>query len=257
MHALGTVELAILALVGAAAGFVNTVAGAGSLLSLRALMVLGLPATLANGTNRVPVMAQSIAATLGFSKERKLPMAAIAWTAAPASIGALAGSIGASFVPEKPMRLLLIVVLFFVGLLGLRAPKVAKDAHEIDDAGVVAICRAPRVVAWSFFAGAYGGFLQAGVGLILLHALATVGGLDLIRANALKVVVVATFSVVAATVFIARGQVHWIAAAAMTAGSVVGARIAVAYAIKWAQRLKLFVVIVDLLACVFLLLQEL
>lgn len=250
-------QLAILALVGAAAGFVNTVAGAGSLLSLRALMLFGLPAQVANGTNRVPVVAQSIAATLGFAKHGKLPRAAVLWAAAPASLGALAGALGASFVPERPMRLLLIVVLFAVGLWGLRAPKVPEQAAELDDAAVLARCRAPKVVAWLFFAGAYGGFLQAGVGLILLHALSSVGGVDLVRANALKVVVVAVFSVVAAAVFVARGQVAWVAALAMAAGSVVGARLAVAYAIGWAQKLKVAVVVVDLVACVVLLLGEL
>jgi uncharacterized membrane protein YfcA len=113
------------------------------------------------------------------------------------------------------------------------------------------------VVVWLFFAGAYGGFLQAGVGLILLHALSSVGGIDLVRANALKVVVVAVFSVVAASVFIARGQVAWVAALAMTVGAVVGARLAVAYAIGWAQKLKIVVVVVDLVACAVLLLTEL
>ncbi|MBK8938581.1 MAG: sulfite exporter TauE/SafE family protein [Polyangiaceae bacterium] len=257
MHAPTAWQLAILALVGAVAGFVNTVAGAGSLLSLRALMLFGLPATIANGTNRVPVVAQSIAATLGFAKHGRLPRRAIAWAAAPASLGALAGSLGASFVPERPMRWVLIVVLFAVGVWGLRSPKVPERAGELDDDAVLARCRDPKVVVWLFFAGAYGGFLQAGVGLILLHALSSVGGIDLVRANALKVVVVAVFSVVAASVFIARGQVAWVAALAMTVGAVVGARLAVAYAIGWAQKLKIVVVVVDLVACAVLLLTEL
>lgn len=257
MHALEVWQLAALVGVGAVAGFVNTVAGAGSLLSLRALMLLGLPATIANGTNRVPVVAQSFAASFGFSRAGKLPWSAVGWAAAPACAGALAGSIGASYVPEKPMRIVLIVVLFAVGLLGLRSPKKDAGAEELDDAAVLRMVRSPKIVAWLFFAGAYGGFLQAGVGLILLHALSTVGGLDLLRANALKVVVVAIFSVVAVAVFIARGQVFWLAAAAMTVGSVIGARLAVSYAIGWAQRLKVFVVVVDLAACVVLLLQEL
>lgn len=249
-------ELAVLALVGAAAGFVNTVAGAGSLLSLRALMLLGLPATLANGTNRVPIVAQSVAASAGFSKAGKLPRAAILRAAWPACLGAAAGAIGASFVPERPMRIALIAVLFCVGVLGLRKPK-RKEAAVLTDAEVVALVSSPKIVAWLFFAGAYGGFLQAGVGLILLHALSTVGGLDLVRANGLKVVVVAIFSVVAAAIFIARGQVVWAAALAMSVGAVAGARLAVAYAISWAERLKVFVVVVDLVACVVLVAQEL
>lgn len=257
MHAFAPWQLAILAAVGLVAGFVNTVAGAGSLLSLRALMLFGLSAPVANGTNRVPVVAQSIAATLGFSKAGKLPRAAIVAASIPACAGALAGSVGASYVPDRPMKILLIVVLFFVGLLGLRPAKKNEQAEKLDDEGVVRACKTPVVMVWLFFAGAYGGFLQAGVGLVLLHALGTVGRIDLVRANALKVVVVAIFSIVAAAVFVARGQVVWVPAAAMALGSIVGARLAVAYAISWAQRLKVFVVVVDLVACVVLLAQEL
>jgi len=256
MHALAAWELALLALVGALAGFINTVAGAGSLISLRALMLLGLPAGLANGTNRVPILAQSIAASWGFARAGKLPRAAIGWASAPACVGALAGSIGASYVPERPMRVILIVVLFFVGVWGLKSSPEKAATGELDGEAIVAMCRSPRIVAWLFFAGAYGGFLQAGVGLILLHAMATVGGLDLVRSNALKVVVVAVFSVVAVTVFILQDQVVWDAAAAMTVGSVVGARLAVAYAIGWAHKLKVLVVVIDLVACVVLLAHE-
>jgi uncharacterized membrane protein YfcA len=261
MHDLAAWQLAVLALVGAAAGFVNTVAGAGSLLSLRALMLFGMPAGIANGTNRVPVLAQSLAAAQGFFADGKLPTSAIVAASWPACVGALVGSVAASYVPEREMKLVLIGVLFLVAVLGLRKVKRAPDAGEhgadatlrVDDEGVVALCKRPAIMAWLFAAGAYGGFLQAGVGLILLHALSTVGGLDLVRANALKAVVVAIFSVVAVGVFLTRGMIVWVPALAMTAGAVVGAKLAVRFAISWADRLKVVVVVVDLVACVALL----
>jgi len=253
MHALAAWELAVLALVGAAAGFVNTVAGAGSLLSLRALMLFGMPPGLANGTNRVPVLAQSVAATLGFSKENKLPRAAVFAAAWPACVGALCGSVAASFVPDREMKLVLIGVLFVVGVLGLRKATVKADASELTDDAVVGLCKRPVIALWLFGAGAYGGFLQAGVGLLLLHALSNVGGLDLVRANALKAVVVAIFSVVAVAVFLARGMIIWLPAAAMAVGAVIGAQLAVKFAISWAARLKVVVVVVDFAACIVLL----
>jgi uncharacterized protein len=253
MHALAAWQLAVLALVGAAAGFVNTVAGAGSLLSLRALMLFGLPAGIANGTNRVPVLAQSLTAAQGFFVQNKLPRQAIVAASWPACAGALVGSVVASFVPDREMKFVLIGVLFLVAVLGLRKAKRRPGAVELDDAGVVALCRRPAIMAWLFGAGAYGGFLQAGVGLLLLHALSTVGGLDLVRANALKAVVVAIFSVVSVAVFISRGMVVWVPALAMTVGAVIGAKLAVRFAISWADRLKVVVVVVDLVACVALL----
>ncbi len=256
MHALAPWELCVLVLVGGAAGFVNTVAGAGSLLSLRALMLMGLPAPIANGTNRIPILAQSLVASFAFRKAGKLPRAAIVAASVPACFGAAAGSVAASYVPDRPMRYVLIVVLFFVGVLGLRKSKRAASNEALSEEAVVALCKARKTAGWLFFAGAYGGFLQAGVGLVILYALASVGGLDLVRSNALKVVVVAIFSIVACGVFVARGQVVWTAAAAMACGSVVGARLAVAYALAWAERLKVFVVVVDVVACAALLGQE-
>jgi uncharacterized protein len=253
MHALAAWELAVLLLVGAAAGFVNTVAGAGSLLSLRALMLFGMPAGLANGTNRVPVLAQSIAAALGFSRKNKLPRAALFAAAWPACVGALCGSVAASFVPDREMKLVLIGVLFVVGVLGLRKANVRSEADVLDDEAVVLLCKRPVIVLWLFGAGAYGGFLQAGVGLLLLHALSNVGGLDLVRANALKAVVVAIFSVVSVTVFLARGMIVWLPAVAMTFGAVIGAQLAVKFAISWAERLKVVVVVIDFAACIALL----
>ncbi|MBL8740016.1 MAG: hypothetical protein JNK04_02945, partial [Myxococcales bacterium] len=81
----------------------------------------------------------------------------------------------------------------------------------------------------------------------------TVGGLDLVRANALKAVVVAIFSVVSVVVFVTRGMIVWLPALAMTVGAVVGAKLAVRFAIGWADRLKIVVVVVDLAACIALL----
>ena len=63
----------------------------------------------------------------------------------------------------------------------------------------------------------------------------------------------AIFSVVSVAVFISRDMVVWLPALAMTVGAVIGAKLAVRFAITWADRLKVVVVIVDLVACVALL----
>jgi uncharacterized membrane protein YfcA len=82
-----------------------------------------------------------------------------------------------------------------------------------------------------FFAiGVYGGAIQAGVGLLLLLALSR-SGYDLVKANSIKLVVIAVFTSVAVVVFVAQGQVVWapalLLALATAAGAVVGARLAV------------------------------
>ncbi|HTJ80203.1 MAG TPA: sulfite exporter TauE/SafE family protein, partial [Polyangiaceae bacterium] len=111
MHAWSIPEAALLVAVGCAAGFVNTAAGAGSLLSLRALMLLGFPAEIANATNRVPVLVQSTVAARGFDKAGLIDRGNVVKTAIPASLGAIVGAVTASHLPEKVMRWVLIVVL--------------------------------------------------------------------------------------------------------------------------------------------------
>jgi uncharacterized membrane protein YfcA len=255
MHAISALEASLLAAAGLAAGFVNTAAGAGSLLSLRALMVVGLPADLANGTNRVPVLAQSLVAARGFSRHQPIETTEIIKAAAPACAGALVGSIAATFTPERVMRFLLIGVLFAVAVAGVVTARRSASRAEADDASILEL--RPATVVWLFVSGLYGGFLQAGVGLVLLFALGSVGRLGLLRANGLKVATVAVFSVVATAVFVVRGQVAWWPALAMSAGAVIGARLGVTYAIRYARQLQVFVVAVDVLACGWLVWREL
>jgi hypothetical protein len=255
MHAISAAEAAMLAAAGLAAGFVNTAAGAGSLLSLRALMITGLPADIANGTNRVPVLAQSLVAARGFSRHQPIGFRELAKAAGPACLGALAGSVAATFTPERVMRYLLIGVLLGVAVLGLvtaRRGSKAAEAHEAPE-----LVLRPATVLWLFVSGLYGGFLQAGVGLVLLFALGSVARLGLVRANGLKVATVAVFSVVATAVFILRGQVAWPHALVMSAGAMIGAQLGVAYAVRYARQLQVFVVAVDVLACAWLLWREL
>ncbi len=254
-------QIALLVVVGAAAGFVNTAAGAGSLLSLRALMLLGVPATVANATNRLPVLAQSVAASLGFHTGGKLDRKNILRAAIPSSVGSLLGALAASYAPEKAMRYILIVALFGMAVVSLvplkRKPKATVPSGLEPEPEPEPDLRSPAAIAWLVIAGVYGGFLQAGVGLVLLFALSNVGGYDIVRANALKVVVVGLFTLVSLAVFIARGEVWYGPGLVMCAGSIVGARLAVRYAMNRGAALKKLVVVVDLVACVALVYREL
>jgi hypothetical protein len=256
MHAPTWPQAFLLAGVGLAAGFINTAAGAGSLLSLRALMLLGMGADVANGTNRVPVLVQSLVAARGFDKAGALDRPGVLRAAAPSSVGAVAGAVLASVLPEHTMRWVLIVVLLGIAFAGLRAAKKpATDASA--EAAPKTLVLDLKTTLWLFIAGAYGGFLQAGVGLVLLYALAGVARLDYARANALKVFAVALFTIPALGVFVLAGKVAWLPAAAMSLGSAVGAALGVKYAVKYAQQLRVVVVVVDVAACAILVAREL
>jgi uncharacterized protein len=251
MHELSAPAFVLLAVAGLAAGFVNTVAGAGSLLSLRALMVLGVLPAEANGTNRVPVVAQSLTAAIAFRRHTHVGRALLAPSLVPSVLGAVLGSVVSTRVPDRVMNVLLIVVLFGVAILGLRRAK-TRVGSELDEATEALRLTTWPSRAWLFASGFYGGFLQAGVGLLLIHTLSNVAGLTMLRSNALKVTVVLVFSVAALGVFVASGQVRWLLAAPLSLGSVLGALLAVRFAVKLGETLKIGVVVVDFLVCAVL-----
>ncbi|MCC7043037.1 MAG: sulfite exporter TauE/SafE family protein [Acidobacteria bacterium] len=222
----------LLAGAGYLAGFINTIAGGGSMLTLPVFMMLGLPADIANGTNRVGILMQSLAGTRGFYKAGKLAPDTIIPTLIPTLAGSLAGSLLASYLPVSWLKPALLGTMLAMALLMLLQPSVVAPPP-----GTPAYALRDRPLAWLglFAAGLYGGFVQAGVGFILIAALA--GGLryDLVRTNALKMAITATLTLVALGVFVVRGQVLWIPGLLMAVGTVVGAVTSVKFAIAVPQ----------------------
>ena len=80
---------------GAIAGFLNVLTGGGALISLPLLMGVGLPSTWANGTNRVVVIMQDIAALFKFAKNKKIPFRIALILGIATALGTLIGSFGA------------------------------------------------------------------------------------------------------------------------------------------------------------------
>ena len=161
--------LFVLAAMGVLAGGINTVAGGGSNLTLPVLMLLGLPADVANGTNRVAVALQCMVGVRGFKKHDRLDVPAIVPILIPSLLGGVIGAIVAALLPPialKPILLGTIITMSVIILVrpGFIAPP---DGTPVKDV------RENRGAWWTLFlAGIYGGFVQAGVGFILLAALA-------------------------------------------------------------------------------------
>jgi Predicted permeases len=217
---------------GLIAGFINTIAGGGSMLTLPALMILGMPADIANATNRVGVILQALAGSRGFHQRGKLDLRDIAPLLLPVLLGSLAGSLLASYLPREVLKPALLGVMLGMALLMLIRPSTVAPPP-----GTPTLTLRESPAAWGglFFAGLYGGFVQAGVGFILIAALA--GGLryDLVRTNALKMAITAILTALALVVFIARDQVLWIPGLLLSAGTVVGATLSVRFAIAMPQ----------------------
>lgn len=212
---------------GIVGGFFNTLAGGGSLLTLPALMLAGLPADVANGSNRLAMVGQATFGAAAFAREGRLDRAVALEVLWPTVSGAAVGAVVASRVPEATLRVVLLIVL--IGMATLLAWVPGAVTAEPDERPR-RLGERPLGALALFGAGAYGGFVQAGVGFLLLAVLGGVLRHELVRANALKLVCTAVLSLVALGVFALADQVAWVPglllAAATTAGSRIGVRFA-------------------------------
>jgi uncharacterized membrane protein YfcA len=218
--------LLFLVAVGVVAGVINTLAGGGSLITLPALIMAGLPADVANGTNRVGILAASATATRRYQREGMYDQAFDRWTWTAACLGAVAGSWVSIELDEVLLRQVIgVAMLLMLGVL-MTEPKVWLEG------------KAQAAPAWAralgfFFIGAYGGFLQAGVGYFLLAGFVLLSGHDLVRANSEKVALVLLYTVPAFAVFWWSGRVSWLPGLALAAGSAAGGWLGARWTMAW------------------------
>ncbi len=210
------------------AGFINTLAGSGSLITLPMLIFAGLPATVANGTNRVAVLLQCSVAVGKFKKEHMLDLRRVAYLTIPAVLGAIIGAQIAADLNELLMRKVIgVLMVIMLGVVIIKPRRWLKGrADALDN-------RPGWLQMLTFFGiGIYGGFIQAGVGIFLLAGLVLSAGYELVRANAFKNFVVLCFTAFALVVFILNDQVNWVMGLVLAVGNMLGAWVAARMAIQ-------------------------
>lgn len=222
------IEIIVLIFSGLAVGFINTLAGGGSVISLSVLMLMGLPAAVANGTNRIAITIQTLTAATVFRRQKVLDLKKGTLLGIPSAIGSLLGAYIAidinEAVFEKAFAVIMLVMLVFVFY---NPDKVIYGRKELVDKKVTAL-------QWVifFFLGVYGGFVHVGIGYFLLAALVLNAGYDLVRANAVKVLIVLMYMPFSFLIFMWQSDINWTYGLVMTIGSVVGAFIGSHMAVK-------------------------
>ena len=238
---------ALLVLAGLGAGFINAMAAGGSMLTLPILMLCGLPATIANGTNRIAMFSMSATATWSYQRKGKLETRGALLAVIPTVLGAAVGAIGASHVPNEVLKPIFLSVMVLAALVMLLKP------HWIvaPDGSAPRLLRDhPGAVVALFFTGMYGGFVRAGVGFILLTVFAGLLHTDKGRANALKQLCTTAFGALALVVFAFADQVNWLLGVELSLGAVIGGQIGVRFALKVSHQIVRWVVFVAILvAC--------
>ncbi len=229
---------------GTVAGVINTLAGSASLITLPLLMFMGLPPTLANGTNRVGVVVQNLVAASNFKRQGELKLTA-EWPLIIATVlGALLGASMAVQVKEDVLSWLIGGLLLIMFVLLLLKP----DRWIRGQVNKTRSQKSKLVNALVFFGiGVYGGFIQVGSGVFLLAALVLGVGYDLVRANAVKVLMMLLFTTMALIIFINASQVVWSYGLVLAAGNALGAW----FASRYASRIGAKIIRYILLAMVF------
>ena len=226
--------------VGLAAGVINTMAGGGSLISLPILIFLGLPPAVANATNRVAIFSQNIFAIAGFKSKGISEFKYSFVLGLFALLGAVIGAKIAVDIRGELFNKILSVIMVLV-VLATISGKLKPDIKESQT-----ISSSSKVIGAIvfFFVGIYGGFIQAGVGFLIIGALSTIHGFSLVKINSMKVFIVFVYTIAALAVFIYEGKVNWIYGTVLAIGNSTGAWFASRWSVEKGDKvIKIFLAI--------------
>ncbi len=216
--------------VGLIAGFINVNAGGGSTLTLPALIFIGLDGALANGTNRIGILIQNITALIKLKKE-KYSQAALSLKMALFTLpGVIIGAILAVNISNETFKTLLGIILIGVVISML----IPRKQIEHDNSARKNI--PPKVYLALFGIGFYGGFVQAGVGFLLIATLYYLMHFNLIYVNMHKMFIITIYTIPALIIFILSGNVNWIYGLTLALGNSIGGWWGIKLAIKKGEK---------------------
>ncbi len=209
-------SILLLFFVGSAAGFINVMAGGGSTITLPVLIFLGLDASVANGTNRIAIFIQNISAVQSFKGEQFFDYKQSLKLSLLTFPGAVAGAILAVNISDNTFKVILGIVMIAV-VISMLIPKSQKKYSEESD----------EISWYTYLAmlgiGFYGGFLQVGVGFLLMASLHYLMKYNLVRVNMHKVFIVLVYTIPALGIFIYTGNVNWFMGLSLASGNAFGA----------------------------------
>ena len=221
-------EVVILIVSGILVGFINTLAGGGTIISLSALILLGLPANIANGTNRIAVTIQTLTSVAVFRHHNVLDTKKGLRLGIPVIIGSILGAEIATTIAEEVFEKIIgVIILFMMAFVIYKPEKWLKGQIHLQNR---------KVTVWQyilfFVMGVYGGFLHVGIGYFLLASLVLGAGYDLVKANAVKVLIVLMYAPFTLLVFMLHNEVNYKYGLILAIGNVLGALTASKLSIK-------------------------
>lgn len=235
-------EYVLIVLVGFLAAFMNTIGGGGSLFSVPILTFMGLPITMANATSRVALLFQNFFAVRGFkSMGIELPWPYSLYLGFSSLGGGLIGSLVASRVTDAIFTKIFVIVMIIAVVLIIYDPFKSIKAEKMDTRSQV------TGTILFFFIGIYGGFVQAGIGFLVIAVLSLVNHLTLVKSNYVKVFAAIVYTGVSVVVFAIEGKIMWTTGLILAIGHAWGGWVASRWSVRagdvWIKRIMVVTII--------------
>ena len=216
----------LLFLAGLSAGFIDSIAGGGGLISLPTLLWAGLPPHLALGTNKMQSTFGTLLAVRRYAQAGLVQWAQVRLAVAVTFVAALLGTLAVTQVSPDLLKKLVPWLLLGIAAYALVSPRFGQQAARARFSPTVFACLGGSVL------GFYDGFMGPGTGTFWTVACLSLLGLNLIHATAYTKVVNLTSNLASVSVFIWAAQVRYDIAAVMIAGQLIGARLGTGLVIR-------------------------
>ncbi|GJH43492.1 TSUP family transporter [Pasteurella canis] len=201
------------------AGFIDAIAGGGGLITIPALLMVGMPPALALGTNKLQACGGSFSASLYFLRQRAVNLSEVWLILLMTFIGASFGSILIQLVDSAMIKKVLPFLILAIGFYFLLTPKLGDEDRQ-------------KRISYSMFAcsaglgiGFYDGFFGPGTGSLLSLAFVMLLGFNLTKATAHAKVLNFTSNIASLIFFFIGGQIMWSVGFAMMVGQFIGANL--------------------------------
>ncbi len=245
-------ELLAVAAAGAAAGFANSIAGGGALITFPTQVALGLPPLAANVTNTVGIVPASVGGALGYSDLLREQGQRFARLLVPMLLGAVAGTVLLLLTSDAAFEAIVPLLIALSCLLLLLQPRIGPRLSHAGNE------HSPYLTAGIFFCGAYAAYFGSAVS-ILLFALLTLFVADTIQhVNAMKILLAGCANLLAAVAYAFLAPVEWRYALTIMVSSFAGGRIGAHYARRVpANPLRISIAVIGLVVAAVLAVQAL
>jgi uncharacterized membrane protein YfcA len=242
--------ITILIISGIIVGFINTLAGGGTIISISLFMLLGLPPVVANGTNRIPIILQNLVSVFNFYRDKKIDVKKAVYCTVPVIVGSLLGSSLSIVINDDIFIVFFVIIMILMLLLMFLKPDkwLKGDINKMNQP--ISILQ----LIFYFLTGIYAGFIHIGMGYFLLAVLVLMGGYNLLRANAMKSFIVLLYAPFSLIFFVYYGKINYEYGLIHAIGNMIGAYIASKWAVKWGMNfIRWVMVIFVIISCLHVL----